>query len=100
MKSKVKSLTMTVQDYTNMTELIKLCYKLYSYGVVSMYSTLDPDIAIPLFRKTFPQTDFNKLLIEGLKAAMKNNYFTFVEMVFKQMVGTAMSTAIRFLLSK
>ena len=72
--------------------------KLFTADAVSMYTNIPTNTAIMLIAKhirksvTEERPKQNEALIEALKLVMLNNIFSFGDMTFKQLNGTAMGT--------
>lgn len=69
-----------------------------SFDVVSLYTNIQSQIAIPLIRDyliSFHKMDKQLccLLMEGLHIVMNFNYFQFGDLLLKQITGTAMGTS-------
>ena len=72
--------------------------QLFTANAISMYTNIPTNTAILLITKHIhtliqeEQPKQNKALIAALKLVMLNNIFSFGDMMFKQMNGTAMGT--------
>ena len=72
--------------------------KLFTADAISMYTNIPTNTAIMLIAKhicksvTEERLKQNEALIEALKLVMLNNIFSFGDMTFKQLNGTAMGT--------
>lgn len=68
--------------------------KIYTFDVVSMYTNIDIDTAIWWIKGILPPTVENGWLVDGLELVMKNNYFSFNNVIYRQKKGTAMGTSV------
>ena len=98
----VKSFLRDSVDFLNcVPETVPECTQLISFDIVSLYSNIPHELgyeAISFWLDKDPgliHERFNKnFILEGLKIVLENNNFSFNEMFFNQIKGTAMGTKV------